>query len=107
MKPWLGSWSALSFVLVAAAGCNGKATSSSSANGGSSAATGGAASTATNATATASATTAAATNASSSTGTPETCIGSNLMSSLGKTNVMVGVSTSDTVAASAPFDIRY
>ena len=35
------------------------------------------------------------------------CIGSSVLAKLGKARLLVGVSTSDTTAAMAPFDIRY
>src|SRR5579871_564217 len=35
------------------------------------------------------------------------CIGASMLSKLGKNRLLVGVSTSDTTAAMAPFDIRY
>jgi len=45
--------------------------------------------------------------ASSAAGTGGACIGSSLLAKLGKTRLLVGVSTSDTTAAMAPFDMRY
>jgi hypothetical protein len=38
---------------------------------------------------------------------PETCIGSSLLSALGKSTVLVGASMEDATAAKAPFDGRY
>jgi hypothetical protein len=35
------------------------------------------------------------------------CIGSSMLSALGKNHLLVGVSTSDATAAQAPFDLRY
>jgi hypothetical protein len=40
-------------------------------------------------------------------GSAGSCIGSSLLAALGKNRLLVGVSTSDTEAAMAPFDIRY
>jgi hypothetical protein len=40
-------------------------------------------------------------------GGSEACIGQNALGALGKDHVVVGVSTTDAVAASAPFDVRY
>src|SRR5450631_4420680 len=43
----------------------------------------------------------------SSGGTGGSCIGSSMLSKLGKNRLLVGVSTSDAAAAMAPFDLRY
>jgi hypothetical protein len=40
-------------------------------------------------------------------GSAGSCIGSSVLAALGKTHLMIGVSGSDTVAAEAPFDLRY
>jgi len=40
-------------------------------------------------------------------GTAGSCIGSSMLSKLGKNRLLVGVSTSDAAAAMAPFDLRY
>lgn len=40
-------------------------------------------------------------------GGAESCIGSSLLASLGREGLMVGVSTTDEIAGSAPFDVRY
>jgi hypothetical protein len=41
------------------------------------------------------------------TGTGGSCLGSELLTPLGKTSVMVGFAGDDSVSASAPFDLRY
>ncbi len=39
--------------------------------------------------------------------TTETCLGSNLMTALGRTHLLAGASMADPSAAAAPFDLRY
>jgi hypothetical protein len=46
-------------------------------------------------------------NTSSTGSTPETCLGSNLLDSLGKDHVMAGLTGEDASATAAAFDIRY
>jgi hypothetical protein len=41
------------------------------------------------------------------TGTPGACLGSSLMSALGKSKLMIGFAGDDTTAGQAPFDLRY
>jgi hypothetical protein len=50
-----------------------------------------------------------ATTAGGNTGStvPETCLGSSLLSALGKTTVLIGAAMEDATAAKAPFDGRY
>jgi hypothetical protein len=51
--------------------------------------------------------TASSMSTASGMGGAEACLGSNLLSSLGKDHVLVGVSADPSTAASAPFDIHY
>ena len=47
------------------------------------------------------------TGGSGAAGAAGSCIGSSMLSKLGKNRLLVGVSTSDAAAAMAPFDLRY
>jgi hypothetical protein len=105
------SWAA-GFILITACSTGGKgsgggsSTTASTSSGGSQASSGtlsttGAGPSATGATGGSQASTGAGTGGAGA------CLGSNLLGALGKTHLLDGVSTTDAVAASAPFDVRY